>query len=92
MMAKEYKMTPKTKLAYEALQELGGSATFAELKAHLKAQGETVGTANLNSLKTNGFLTAEPVEVERTIVDKVNMYTVAPQETDADVDQEENAE
>ena len=88
-MAKEYKMTPKTELAYNALQELGGKATFAELKAYLKEQGESVGTANLNSLKREGFITANQVQVERVVVDKVNMYEVVPQETTEDTEDAE---
>jgi len=84
MANKEYKMTPKTKMAYDALQELGGSATFAELKEYLASKGETVGTSNLTSLAKAGFLTTEKVEVERVTVDKVNKYSLTPQEVQED--------
>lgn len=75
-MAKEYKMTPKTQLAKEALEALGGSATFQEIKDYLKEQGESIGTANLTSLKKAGLVETETVEVERVSVDKVNRYSL----------------
>jgi len=88
MANKEYKMTPKTEAAFKGLEALGGSATFAELKAYLKDQGETVGTANLTSLAKAGFLTTEKVEVERVSIDKVNKYTLTPVETEDTPDAE----
>jgi hypothetical protein len=87
-MAKEYKRTEKTQKALDALVALGGSATFAEIKAYLKEQGETLGTANLGALKREGLVETQTVEVERVTVDKVNKYVL----TDTDAEDAEDTE
>lgn len=71
-MAKEFKMTEKTASALEGLKALNGSATLADLKN----AGYEVGSANLNSLVKNGFVTAEDVEIEYVAVKTVKKYTV----------------
>ena len=65
-------LTEKTKLALTALNEVGGSATLAELKA----AGYEVGSSNLTSLVNAGKVTVEKVEVEKVVVSTVNKYTV----------------
>lgn len=74
-MAKETKkgeLTAATVAALEALKNVGGSATLAELKA----AGANVASANLTSLVKNGLVEATDVEVEYVAVKTVKKYTV----------------
>lgn len=80
-MAKETKLTEKTQVALDGLKELGGSATFRELKD----AGYEVGSANLTSLKRKELVEVVEEERERVITETVNVYKVVEQpETDSE--------
>ena len=72
-MAKKTKeMTEGTKAALAALKELGGTATFADVKA----TGAKVGTANMTALVNAGLATATKVTKTKTVEYEVNEYAL----------------
>lgn len=72
MAVKEKKLTEGTENALAALKELGGKATFAEVKE----TGAKVGTSNFTALVNAGLVTATKVTKTKTVEYEVNLYEV----------------
>ena len=68
----EKKLTDATLAALATLKELGGKATFADVKA----AGAKVGTSNMTALVNAGLVTAEKVVKTKVVEYEVNEYTV----------------